>query len=223
MMNGEVPHSPSNPGMLEETLHQMNILIQENRDLKGERGCLLGCRAVVVSTLLRLCKFTCALCPESLRQTNVAMKERFEGLAAWREKQREERDFLESRLKEARDRMELLGRQNQERSGKAGEDGKPGGAAGGLQVRKPRDPPLSRHRSWCSVDLWCGVQVISSQSAELDALRAQVARLQAEKNDLVALNSELQLKDDQDLHDDGSFIEIIRVPVRIFGHHVSSS
>lgn len=43
MMNGEVPHSPSNPGMLEETLHQMNILIQENRDLKGERGCLLGC------------------------------------------------------------------------------------------------------------------------------------------------------------------------------------
>lgn len=33
MMNGEVPH---NPGMLEETLHQMNILIQENRDLKGK-------------------------------------------------------------------------------------------------------------------------------------------------------------------------------------------
>ncbi|TWW64462.1 optineurin [Takifugu flavidus] len=157
MMNGEVPHSPSNPGMLEETLHQMNILIQENRDLK-----------------------------ESLRQTNLAMKERFEGLAAWREKQREERDFLESRLKEARDRMEALTCQNQELSGRAGEDGKPGGAAG-------------------------GVHVISNQSAELDALRAQVARLQAEKNDLVALNSELQLKADQDLHDDGSFIEIIRV------------
>lgn len=33
MMNGEVPH---NPGMLEETLHQMNVLIQENRDLKGK-------------------------------------------------------------------------------------------------------------------------------------------------------------------------------------------
>lgn len=33
MMNGEVPH---NTGMLEETLHQMNILIQENRDLKGK-------------------------------------------------------------------------------------------------------------------------------------------------------------------------------------------
>lgn len=54
----------------------------------------------------------------------------------------------------------------------------------------------------------------TSQSAELDALRGQVARLQAEKNDLVALNSELQLKADQDSQDDGSFIEIIRVSVQ---------
>lgn len=60
------------------------------------------------------------------------------------------------------------------------------------------------------------MQVVSNQSAELEALRAQVARLQAEKNDLVALNSELQLKADQDLHDDGSFIEIIRVSVHTF-------
>ncbi|XP_038594229.1 optineurin isoform X1 [Micropterus salmoides] len=55
-----------------------------------------------------------------------------------------------------------------------------------------------------------GDLLASNQSAELDALRAQVARLQAEKNDLVAMNSELQLKADQDSHDD-SFIEIIRV------------
>lgn len=46
MMNGEVPQSPSNPGMLEETLHQMNILIQENRDLKGKCECVLGCSTV---------------------------------------------------------------------------------------------------------------------------------------------------------------------------------
>lgn len=45
MMNGEVPHSPSNPGMMEETLHQMNILIQENRDLKGKCERVLGCSA----------------------------------------------------------------------------------------------------------------------------------------------------------------------------------
>lgn len=46
MMNGEVPQSPSNSGMLEETLHQMNILIQENRDLKGKCERVLGCSAV---------------------------------------------------------------------------------------------------------------------------------------------------------------------------------
>lgn len=57
----------------------------------------------------------------------------------------------------------------------------------------------------------------TNQSAELKALRALVARLQAEKNDLVALNSELQLKADQDSHD-GSFIEIIRVAVKSNTH-----
>lgn len=57
----------------------------------------------------------------------------------------------------------------------------------------------------------------ANQSAELDALRAQVARLQAEKNDLVAMNSELQLKADQDSQD-GSFIEVIRVAVKSNTH-----
>lgn len=36
MMNGDISRSPSQPGTLEETLQQMNILIQENRDLKGK-------------------------------------------------------------------------------------------------------------------------------------------------------------------------------------------
>ncbi|XP_041819825.1 optineurin [Chelmon rostratus] len=157
VMNGDISRSPGQSGTLEETLQQMNILIQENRDLK-----------------------------EALRQTNLTMKERFEGLTAWREKQREERDFLEGRLEEARSRMEALTLQNQEMSRRLGEEAKTGGALGGLPA------------------------VSSNQSAELDALRAQVARLQAEKNDLVAMNSELQLKADQDSHSD-SFIEIIRV------------
>uniref|UniRef100_H3CN64 Optineurin n=1 Tax=Tetraodon nigroviridis TaxID=99883 RepID=H3CN64_TETNG len=148
----------------EETLHQMNILIQENRDLK-----------------------------ESLRQTNLMMKDRFEDLAVWREKQRGERDILERQLEEARVHMEALTHQNRELSGKTGEDGNLGGAAGDLGSIYD-------------------VQLISTnQSAEMDALRAQVVRLQAEKNDLVALNSELQLKADQNSQDDGSFIEIIRV------------
>uniref|UniRef100_A0A8C9ZGP2 Optineurin n=1 Tax=Sander lucioperca TaxID=283035 RepID=A0A8C9ZGP2_SANLU len=146
-MNGDVSCSAGQSGALEETLQQMNILIQENRDLK-----------------------------EALRQTNLTMKERFEGLSAWREKQREERGFLESRLEEARGRMEEL---TLELSKRTEEEGRTGG---GLL------------------------------SAELIALRAQVARLQAEKNDLVAMNSELQLRADNS--QDDSFIEIIRVSVK---------
>ncbi|KAK9525451.1 hypothetical protein VZT92_016157 [Zoarces viviparus] len=157
VLNGDVSCSPVQSGALEDTLQQMNLLIQENRDLK-----------------------------EALRQTNLSMKERFEGLSVWRVKQREERDFLESRLEEARGHMESLTLQNQELGKRAEGDGRTGAALGSL------------------------LAVTSNQSAEVDALRAHVARLQAEKNDLVAMNSELQLKADQDSHDD-SFIEIIRV------------
>uniref|UniRef100_A0A3Q3BGS4 Optineurin n=1 Tax=Kryptolebias marmoratus TaxID=37003 RepID=A0A3Q3BGS4_KRYMA len=144
-MNGNISGPPGQSVALEETVKQMNNLIQENRDLK-----------------------------EALRQTNLTMKERFEGLTAWREKQRQERDFMESRLEEARSHMQALTLENQELSKKLE-------GAGG-----------------------------EARSTELEALRAQVARLQAEKNDLVALNSELQLKAEQDSQDD-SFIEVIRV------------
>ncbi|XP_068611130.1 optineurin [Brachionichthys hirsutus] len=157
MMNGGVCCSPSQSSTLEETLQQMNILIQENRDLK-----------------------------EALRQTNLTMKERFEGLTAWREKQRAERDFLESRLEEARLRIEALTLQNQELNRNVKEEATTEGPLGG-------SPAPS-----------------SNRSAELVALQALVARLQAEKNDLVAMNSELQLKAEQDSHGD-SFIEVIKV------------
>lgn len=66
--------------------------------------------------------------------------------------------------------------------------------------------------------MWCRLQAAGSSQAELEALRAQVARLQAEKNDLVAMNSELQLKAEQDSNDD-SFIEIIKVSVRTHTHN----
>uniref|UniRef100_A0A1A7YY00 Optineurin n=1 Tax=Iconisemion striatum TaxID=60296 RepID=A0A1A7YY00_9TELE len=150
MMNGDISRSPGQSGTLEETMLQMNKLIQENRDLK-----------------------------EALRHTNLMMKERFKGLTTWREKQHQERDFLESRLGEARSCMEMLALEKQELSKKLEECRRTGGPGG-------------------------------SQNADLEALRAQVARLQAEKNDLVALNSELQLKAEQDSQDD-SFIEIIKV------------
>lgn len=85
---------------------------------------------------MHLLKFSvCVSHSEALRQTNLTMKERFEGLTLWREKQREERNFLESRLVEARVHMEALTLQNQELSRRIGEEGKPGGAMGGLLVR----------------------------------------------------------------------------------------
>ncbi|XP_010787616.1 optineurin [Notothenia coriiceps] len=153
VMNGDISRSHTECGTQEETLTQMNKLIQENRELK-----------------------------EALRQTNMTMKERFEGLSSWREKQKEERSFLECKLEEARGRMEALIIQNQELNKMKQEEG---GAGGGLLAAS------------------------SNHSAELDALRAQVARLQAEKNDLVAMNSELQLKAEQDSQD--SFIEVFKV------------
>lgn len=78
--------------------------------------------------------FSFSFCfPEALRQTNITMKERFEGLSVWREKQQEEREFLEGRLEEARSRMEALTLQNQELSKRLEEVGR--GAPGGWQVR----------------------------------------------------------------------------------------
>ncbi|KAM9403272.1 optineurin-like isoform 2-T2 [Salvelinus alpinus] len=53
----------------------------------------------------------------------------------------------------------------------------------------------------------CLFTPLSSRRRELEALRAQLVRLQAEKSDLVAMNSELQLKTGQGSEDD-SFIEI---------------
>lgn len=151
-MNGDIGRSPGQTAALEDTLQQMNILIQENRDLK-----------------------------EALRQTNVTMKERFEGLAAWKDKQKEEKDFLESKLSEARVRIETLTTENQD-------------------LRRKLE-----------------TQGGEAQGAELETLRAQLARLRAEKNDLVALNSELQLKADHSGNDD-SFIEIIKVTEEAGAH-----
>lgn len=141
IMNGDVPHAASPPGTLEETLQLMNILIQENRDLKGENQksfgsvrCLSNKRSRVTEKIVRTFLFSkkyIFLVLEALRQTNLSMKERFEGLTAWREKQQEERNFLESKLEDARKHIEMLTLQNQELSRKL--SGK--AAAGGSMVR----------------------------------------------------------------------------------------
>ncbi|XP_026545462.1 optineurin isoform X4 [Notechis scutatus] len=58
---------------VEEMVQQMKELITENNELK-----------------------------EAMRQRNQAMKERFEELSAWKEKLKDEREFYESKFKEAR-------------------------------------------------------------------------------------------------------------------------
>lgn len=57
VMNGDISRSPGQSGTLEETLQQMNILIQENRDLKGKsRGVVVG------SELRKEFVFICCCC-----------------------------------------------------------------------------------------------------------------------------------------------------------------
>ncbi|KAM8885062.1 optineurin isoform 1-T3 [Synchiropus picturatus] len=156
VMNGDVARPPTQTGTLEDTLLMMNNLIRENRDLKV-----------------------------ALRDSNQTMKERFDDLSAWRNKQLEERNFLESRLDEARVRIETLTLDNKEMKDKLEESERVAGA----NANRPRPS--------------------STAGPELETLKTLVARLQAEKNDLVAMNSELQLKADQESQED--FIEVIKV------------
>ncbi|KAJ8261781.1 hypothetical protein GJAV_G00158330 [Gymnothorax javanicus] len=136
---------------VEEVLQQVNVLSKENRDLK-----------------------------EALKQTNASMKERFQGLSSWKEKQKEEREFLEGRLDEAKERVSVLTKCNEElRKKLLALEGSEGAGEG----------------------------EVGRCSAEVEALKAQVARLQAEKSDLVAMNSELQLKMRPGSPED-SFVEI---------------
>ncbi|KAJ8379073.1 hypothetical protein AAFF_G00231640 [Aldrovandia affinis] len=121
---------------LEETIQQMNVLIKENRELK-----------------------------EALKRTNSSMKERFEGLAAWKERQKEERDFLEGKLEEAKKHMSTLTKRNEELRKRL--QGLEGSAEGAGQTEV---------------------------SLEMEVLQAVIKRLQAEKSDLVAMNTELQLQ-----------------------------
>ncbi|MGH0164299.1 UNVERIFIED_CONTAM: hypothetical protein FKN15_052422 [Acipenser sinensis] len=160
MMNGEMQRENGQGGLahgatlrstLEETLQQMNILIKENSDLK-----------------------------ETLKHTNTSMKERFEDLASWKEKQKEERDFLEDKLQEAKGRVAALTKRNEEQRKK-------------IQMFEGNGPESS--------------QGVVDRSLEVEQLKAMITRLQTEKCDLVAMNSELQLKQRSDSHED-SFIEI---------------
>nr|XP_060634216.1 optineurin-like isoform X1 [Anolis sagrei ordinatus] len=121
---------------------------------------------------------------EAVRQHNQAMKDRFENLSAWKEKLKEEREFYEIKFKEARQCLANKCVENETLKKQ-------------LQAFEEKGE-----------DLTDGSTVSKKETAqELEQLKMQVTKLQAEKADLVAIISELQLKLNSTTAED-SFVEI---------------
>ncbi|XP_037702147.1 optineurin isoform X2 [Choloepus didactylus] len=156
--NGSPSQAVSKLDTPEELLQQMKELLTENHQLK-----------------------------EAMKLNNQAMKERFEELSAWREKQKEERQFFEIQSKEAKDCLMALSHENEKLKQELEKlKGKP--------ERSFEDPAGNSRVRRAELE-----QV-------MEQLKAQVARLQAEKADLLGIVSELQLK--LGLGREDSFIEI---------------
>ncbi|XP_030309304.1 optineurin isoform X9 [Calypte anna] len=133
----------------EEMVQQMKELITENNELK-----------------------------EAMKVHNQAMKDRYEELSAWREKQKEEREFYELKFKEAKQCLEAKCIENEQLQQQ-------------LQSLKEREE----------------VAEMEAPEKAVRQLKSQVQRLQAEKADLLAIISELQVKLNISSADD-SFVEI---------------
>ncbi|XP_054033991.1 optineurin [Dryobates pubescens] len=135
----------------EEMVQQMKELITENNELK-----------------------------EAMKLHNQAMKDRYEELSIWREKQKEEREFYESKFKEAKQCLLAKCIENEQLQQQ-------------LQSLKEREE---------------GNEMEGCMAPEKEArlLKSQVQRLQAEKADLLAIISELQVK--LNISAEDSFVEI---------------
>ncbi|NXU71744.1 OPTN protein, partial [Oreotrochilus melanogaster] len=143
----------------EEMVQQMKELITENNELK-----------------------------EAMKVHNQAMKDRYEELSAWREKQKEEREFYELKFKEAKQCLEAKCIENEQLQQQ-------------LQSLKEREVAEMVKKEFISL--------LSQEAPEkaVRQLKSQVQRLQAEKADLLAIISELQVKLNISSADD-SFVEI---------------
>ncbi|NXG07790.1 OPTN protein, partial [Sakesphorus luctuosus] len=135
----------------EEMVQQMKELITENNELK-----------------------------EAMKLHNQAMKDRYEELSIWREKQKEEREFYELKFKEAKQCLQAKCIENEQLQQQ-------------LKNLKEREE---------------GAEMDGSMALEKEVrhLNAQVQRLQAEKADLLAIVSELQVK--LNISAEDSFVEI---------------
>ncbi|XP_007189964.2 optineurin isoform X2 [Balaenoptera acutorostrata] len=118
---------------------------------------------------------------EAMKLNNQAMKGRFEELSAWTEKQKEERLFFETQRKEAKERLTALSLENEKLKQEVGK----------LKGKTERSFEVPK----------------AEADQEVEQLKTQVARLQAEKVDLLGIISELQLKLNSDGCED-SFVEI---------------
>ncbi|KAM9228841.1 optineurin isoform 2-T3 [Dugong dugon] len=126
---------------------------------------------------------------EAMKLNNQAMKGRFEELSAWTEKQKEERQFFEIQSKEAKERLMALSHENEklkEELGKLKE-----------KVERSFESPTGDSKV-----------PKTEPEQEMEQLKTQVIRLQAEKADLLGIVSELQLKLNSSGSSEDSFVEI---------------
>ncbi|XP_064905351.1 optineurin isoform X1 [Columba livia] len=135
----------------EEMVQQMKELITENNELK-----------------------------EAMKVHNQAMKDRYKELAVWREKQKEEREFYESKFKEAKQCLLAKCIENEQLQ---------------QQLQRLKEKEEGSEMEGCM-----------APKKEARQLKSQVQRLQTEKADLLAIISELQLKLNMSAED--SFVEI---------------
>ncbi|OWK62843.1 optineurin isoform X3 [Lonchura striata] len=135
----------------EEMVQQMKELITENNELK-----------------------------EAMKLHNQAMKDRYEELSTWREKQKEEREFYELKFKEAKQCLQAKCIENEQLQQQ-------------LQSLKEREEGAE-------------MEGCMAPEKEVKQLKSQVQRLQAEKADLLAIISELQVK--LNISAEDSFVEI---------------
>ncbi|KAM5286502.1 optineurin isoform 2-T5 [Hipposideros larvatus] len=123
---------------------------------------------------------------EAMKLNNQAMKGRFEELSAWTEKQKEERLFFEIQSKEAKERLTALSDENAKLKEELGKlKGK---------TERPFQDPTGDPKA--------------AAEQEMEQLKTQVTRLQAEKADLLGIVSELQLKLNASGPSEDSFVEI---------------
>ncbi|XP_074684078.1 optineurin isoform X1 [Strix aluco] len=135
----------------EEMVQQMKELITENNELK-----------------------------EAMKLHNQAMKDRYEELSIWREKQKEEREFYELKFKEAKECLLAKCIENEQLQ---------------QQLQSLKESKEGAEMEGCM-----------TPEKEARQLKSQLQRLQAEKVDLLAIISELQVK--LNISAEDSFVEI---------------